>query len=77
MTSSTEQTETVANPSAIDTSTDVVPANPEQKPVNGNDEEPTAAESNATKRKRSTKKAVETTDSVPNERPKRTFSKRK
>jgi hypothetical protein len=74
MTSSTEQTETVANTSITDTSGDFVIIDTEEKSVNGVDE---AIENKAGKRKRSTKKAVESIDNLPNGRPKRNLSKRK
>jgi hypothetical protein len=73
MTSSTELTEGVANTSAMDTSADIVTTDIEEKQINGADEDPTTAG----KRKRSTKKAVEQIDNVPNGRPKRNLSKRK
>jgi hypothetical protein len=76
MTSSTEQSESVANASSVDTSANVVTSNPEQKPVNGVDEEDTTTENNTGKRKRSTKKVVESTDNQFNGRPKRSLSKR-
>jgi hypothetical protein len=74
MTSSTEQTETVANTSTMDTSEDFVIIDTEEKSVNGVDE---AIENKVGKRKRSTKKAVESIDNLPNGRPKRNLSKRK
>jgi hypothetical protein len=77
MTSSTEQSETVAQTSTMDTSADVVTANAEEKPVNGTDEEQTASDNKVGKRKRSTKKVVENTDNISNGRPRRTLSKRK
>ena len=80
MTTSTEQTETVTNnPSAMDTSTDIVATETEEKPVNGGggaDEEATDTENKASKRKRSSKKVVETTESISTGRPKRNLSKR-
>jgi hypothetical protein len=76
MTSSTETTEGVANTSAMDTSADNVTTDIEEKQVNGADEDLTAAENKAGKRKRSTKKAVEQIDNVSNGRPKRNLSKR-
>ncbi|CAF1347847.1 unnamed protein product [Adineta steineri] len=82
MTSSTEQSETIANASSVDTSADNVTSTTEEKPVNGVAEEeeemtPVATENNSGKRKRSTKKTVvENTDNISNGRPKRTFSKR-
>jgi hypothetical protein len=72
MISSTEQTETVANTSIMDTSTDI-----EGQPVNGIDEESTGTDNKASKRKRSTKKAIEPIDNISNGRPKRNLSKRK
>jgi hypothetical protein len=76
MTSATEQAETVANTSAMETSADVVPVDVEEKSVNGVDEESSAIENTAGKRKRSTKKAVETIENPSNGRPKRNLSKR-
>ncbi len=77
MTSSTEQTETVTYTSAMDTSADFGTTDAEEKPVNGVDDESTAIENKAGKRKRSTKKVVEPVDNLPNGRPKRNLSKRK
>lgn len=77
MTSSTEQTETATNvPSAMDTSTDAVATEVEEKPVNGTDEDGNDTENKASKRKRSTKKVVESTESISTTRPKRNLSKR-
>jgi hypothetical protein len=77
MTSSTEQSETVANTAAMDTSGDVVTTNTEEKPINGTDEEQTAGDNKAGKRKRSLKKVAENTDNITNGRPRRTLPKRK
>ncbi|UJR37681.1 hypothetical protein I4U23_030376 [Adineta vaga] len=77
MTSSTEQTESVANTSTVETAADNITENTEVKPVNGADEEAMITTENSTgKRKRSIKKVVENTDSISNGRPKRTLSKR-
>lgn len=68
--------EAINNTSAFDTSTDVPMSNSDEKQINGVDEESTGAENKTGKRKRSTKKSVEQTENYPNERPKRTLSKR-
>lgn len=79
MTTSTEQTETVASASAMDTSAELVTPDTEEKQANGVDEEEetTTTESKVGKRKRSTKKAAEQVDNISNGRPKRNLSKRK
>ncbi len=77
MTSSTEPTETVTKTSAMNTSADVVSAEAEEKPMNGIDEDPTETENKVGKRKRSTKKVVESVENISNGRPKRNLSKRK
>lgn len=79
MTTSTEQTETVTdNSSAMDTSADIAATENEGKPVNGGaDEEHTDTENKVSKRKRPSKKVVETTESISTSRPKRNLSKRK
>ena len=77
MTTSTEQTEAASNNrSAMDTSTDAVATEVEEKPVNGTDEDPNDTENKSSKRKRSTKKVVEPTESISTSRPKRNLSKR-
>jgi hypothetical protein len=79
MATSTEQTETVTvtDASAMDTSTDIVPTEVEEKPVNGTDEDTTETDNKASKRKRSLKKVVESTENISNGRPRRNLSKRK
>jgi len=80
MTSSTEQTETTVEPTAMDTSAEIAaPAvETDEKPVNGNEEEQIETENKGGKRRRSTKKVVETTgETIANGRPKRNLSKRK
>lgn len=72
MTSATEQSEAIANPS-----TDDQMVTGEEKQVNGVEEEPTSAEDKPGKRKRSTKRAPETSEAIANGRPKRSLSKRK
>ncbi|CAF1185720.1 unnamed protein product [Adineta ricciae] len=92
MTSSTEQSETIPKPSAVETAAaavENVAVDAEVKPVNGTDQkeeeeagvamatdEPTTTETNPGKRKRSVKKVIENTESISNARPKRTLSKR-
>jgi hypothetical protein len=80
MTSSTEPSETIQNTSTVDTPTDVVETDTAEKPVNGVDEEASASENKAGKRKRSTKKGIEideTSNNISNGRPKRALPKRK
>lgn len=84
MTSSTEPSEPVASTASVEAAVDDVPAAAaaDAKPVNGADDEPTnttaepEAESTSSKRKRSTKKVVENTESISNARPRRTLTKR-
>lgn len=78
MTSSTEQTETATESTAMDTSVDVAAPSvqTDDKPVSSNGEEQTDTENKVGKRKRSTKKVVETGETIANGRPKRNLSKR-
>ena len=77
MASSIEKSESIASISAVDPPIDPFMSNSEEKLVNGIDEQSTATENTSVKRKRSIKKPVETTESMPNGRSKRILSKRK
>lgn len=74
--SATSTEQTVMNTSTMDTSNDIIPIEIEEKPVNGTDEDTTETDNKASKRKRSTKKVVESNENISNGRPKRNLSKR-
>jgi hypothetical protein len=77
MSAATSTEQTVMNTSTMDTSNDIIPIEIEEKPVNGTDEDTTETDNKASKRKRSTKKVVESNENISNGRPKRNLSKRK
>ena len=79
MTSSTEQTETLVNSTPMDTSAEISTVNTEEKPIDGVDETASTEENKTGKRKRATKKPIETEEaanSISNSRPRRTLTKR-
>jgi hypothetical protein len=76
MSAATSTEQTVMNTSTMDTSNDIIPIEIEEKPVNGTDEDTTETDNKASKRKRSTKKVVESNENISNGRPKRNLSKR-